>query len=104
MYTKVHKKGDQWFRDDGTLVGNTVDTYFYTYHGLKLPIIKALDGFYIRPVWGRVDQQTQKFVPLCEGMNTKLCTGPFCKAYSDNPIICPRYKGNNTEGYYILSD
>lgn len=33
MYVKVHKEGNQWFRDDGTLFGTEVpcDSKFYNY-------------------------------------------------------------------------
>lgn len=105
MYLKVHSKGNQWFRDDnGTLVGQTADTYYNTYHSFKPLIIKLLDGSYVRPIYGRIVPNSDKFVPLCEGVNTKLCTGPFCKGFSNDPYICPKYKAGPTDGYYILVD
>lgn len=36
MYVKVHKEGNQWFRDDGTLVGKEIVRQSYYYKHLAV--------------------------------------------------------------------
>lgn len=105
MYVKLHREGNQWFRDDnGTLVGETVNTYFNTYYNFKTPIIKTPDWTYVRPVYGRINSKTGKFVALCEGKLTRLCVGRSCRGFSSDPLACPLHQKTPTDGYYIIVD
>jgi len=105
MYIKVHCKGTEWFRDDnGALVGEIADTYHNVYYSRKQPIIKTNVGNYIKPIYGRINPKSKEFVPLCEGERIHLCTGTFCKGFSENPYICPRHNKDSSVGYYILID
>lgn len=101
MYVKVQKNGNQWLRDDnGTLVGTTAETYANLFFGGTTPIIESTDGTYIRPVYGRIDSKTKKFIPLCEGYKIKHCTGRFCKGFASP--ICSNHKSLKSDGYYIF--
>lgn len=104
MYIKVLPKGDQWFREDGTLVGDIVFTYYNMYYGGKTPIIKTINGFFVKPIYGRIHQKTNKLIPLCEGTNLGLCAGSFCRAAMEDINVCPRYMQDSSDGYYIVSD
>lgn len=101
MYIKVQKRENQWFRaDTGALVGKTAETYVNFYYGGVTPIIASTDGSYIRPLYGRIDSKTKKFIPLCEGNTVKLCGGKFCNGFGS--VLCAKRKSLKSDGYYIF--
>lgn len=93
MYVRVHKEGNQWFRDDnGALLGKEVN-------GLMSPYLK-IRGENISIKKGYLDNGF--FIPVCT-INPKNCKYRCMMRHCFNHIdnICPSYhKKNPTFGYY----
>lgn len=92
MYIKVHKKGNQWFRDDnGALVGNELKT-----NGIyQTCIIKSDDNHFFKPILGYVNQLGQ-FIPLCKA----VCVPTQCELHKTE-ICFYHHKDEATFGYHI---
>ena len=97
MYLKVHSKRAQWFRDDGTLVGEELKStdrfYNHVHH-----IIKTVDKKYVQVVFGYF-KDAKSFVPLC----LPYCSPDKCKMHKSD-ICWFKHNTDPTAGYYIFYD
>ena len=94
MYVKVHNKGRQWFRDDGTLVGIEVLTSHHI-SASKSTIIKDDHDRYFAIIRGKVNENGN-FIPSC---NSTICNDRIC-SMKCTPICFL----TNNHGCYIVSD
>ena len=104
MYVKVHKKENQWFRDDnGALIGNNIHTKSKDFDHLK--ILLGDDRLFVK-----TDEKVlsvyhgyfreDKFFRFCSSKNCGSC------AVKIKTLFCPRaydkYK-TDSAGYYIIT-
>ena len=106
MYTKVHNKGNRWFRDDNnTFIGEEIPK------GPKLNALKALYGDHII-----ISKQKGEYIVVFHGYFDKnnnfflFCRKTICRhcANGIRVLSCPKSYADNpskskTGGYYILT-
>lgn len=98
MYIKVHRQGNQWFREDnGTLVGNEIEDTNSIYRN-QHHIINTDDNRYFIVVQGYVNDLNQ-FIPLCKA----TCIPSDCKLHNTDTCFWFHEK-DTTTGSYIFSD